>query len=296
MKNFFACSILAIGALTASAASSAQDTETLTFRADIDYVWWTGTTSTNTDTLDVIDVEIIYSVDTVPDATTPTGVRYVNNIQYIDFLLTDLDAGAYRLTGTWYYYSDDETSMTFESSEGQSITFFGDRGNPDPLTIAIRELEQQIFIENLGYPMIVDGDVAAELFITYFLGGPQTFELLGVTQSLNIESNDTDRDGISDALDQCEASIMDPTVVFKGWYDSGVTNYRDSSGCTVMDHYASCPVEEEAPRRGIRSVRSGPSSCEKAVSYDLVGEGMIDYSEARRLRDALYQSYQQQEF
>ncbi len=296
MKNFIAYSILALGALTASAASSAQVTETLTFRADIDYVWWTGTSSTNTDTLDVIDVEIIYSVDTVPDATTPTGVRYVNNIQFIDFLMTDLDSGAYSLTGTWNYSSNNQTSLTFESSEGQSITFFGDTGYPDPLTISIRELEQQIFVENLGYPMIVDGDIAAALFITYFVGEPQTFELSGVTQSLNIESNDTDRDGITDALDQCDASIIDPTVVFKGWYDSGVTNYRDSSGCTVMDHYAACPTEEEAPRRGIRSVRSGPSSCEKAVSYDLVGEGMIDYSEARRLRDALYQSYQQQEF
>jgi len=296
MKNFFAYSILALGALTASATSSAQVTETLTFRADIDYVWWTGTTTANTDTLDVIDVEIIYSVDTVPDATTPTGVRYVNNIQFIDFLMTDLDSGAYSLTGTWNYSSNNQTSLTFESSEGQSITFFGDIGYPDPLTISIRELEQQIFVENLGYPMIVDGDIAAALFITYFVGEPQTFELSGVTQSLNIESNDTDRDGITDALDQCDASIIDPTVVFKGWYDSGVTNYRDSSGCTVMDHYAACPTEEEAPRRGIRSVRSGPSSCEKAVSYDLVGEGMIDYSEARRLRDALYQSYQQQEF
>ena len=58
-----------------------------------------------------------------------------------------------------------------------------------------------------------------------------------------------------------------------------------------MDHYAACAAEEqEAPRRGIRSVRSGPSSCEKAVSYDLVADGVLSYSEARMLRNALYES------
>ncbi|WP_417687715.1 hypothetical protein [Pseudidiomarina sp.] len=102
---------------------------------------------------------------------------------------------------------------------------------------------------------------------------------------------DTDEDGVVDRLDSCPMSIMDETVLFDGWYDSGVPNYVDDSGCSIMDYYAVCEAEEqEAPVRGIRSVRSGPSSCEKAVSYDLVADGVISYAEARALREALYES------
>lgn len=294
MNKFIKGALYACASLVLSSNVYAQVTETLTFRADIDYVWWTSTSSENTDTLDIIDGEIIYRVDTLPDSSTPTGVRYVNTIQYIHIFMQDVDTGAYTLSGTWNYYNGMETSMTFDSSEGQAITFYGDTGF-DPVTIAIRELEQQIFIENPGFPMIVNGDVAADLFISYFQYESQTFELAGTTNFINLVSADTDRDGIIDELDACEASILEQTVLFKGWYDSGVTNYRDDSGCTVMDHYAVCEAPEE-PVRGVRSVRSGPSSCEKAVAYDLVGEGLINYSEARRLRDALYQSYQQQPF
>lgn len=289
MKKIITSAICLCSTFFFNTAVNAQVTETLTFSADIDYVWWTGTTSTNTDTLDVIDGEIIYRIDTVPDSTTPTGVRYVNTIQYVDIIMRDLDSNIFTLTGTWSYGAQMQTSMTFESSDGQEITFFGNRGD-DPLTIALRELEQQIFIENPGFPMIVDGSVAAELFISYFVDGSQTFELSGVTNFIGLETIDSDRDGVRDDLDLCEASILEQTVVFNDWYDSHVTNYRDDSGCTVMDHYAACKVDEE-PVRGIRSVRRGPSSCEKAVSYDLVGDGIINYSEARQLRGALYQSY-----
>ncbi|WP_417687921.1 hypothetical protein [Pseudidiomarina sp.] len=109
--------------------------------------------------------------------------------------------------------------------------------------------------------------------------------------SLSYGILDADGDGVVDAEDSCSASLLDETVLFDGWYDSGVTNYVDADGCSVMDHYAACEaVVEEAPRRGIRSVRSGPSSCEKAVSYDLVADGVISYAEARMLRAALYES------
>ncbi|RUO50108.1 hypothetical protein CWE21_03000 [Pseudidiomarina aquimaris] len=118
---------------------------------------------------------------------------------------------------------------------------------------------------------------------------PFTFE--GVALNVRYIGVDDDGDGIANEVDACEASILDETVLFDGWYDSGVTNYVDDSGCSVMDHYAACAAEEqEAPRRGIRSVRSGPSSCEKAVSYDLVADGVLSYSEARMLRNALYES------
>lgn len=98
---------------------------------------------------------------------------------------------------------------------------------------------------------------------------------------------DADADGVPDDVDQCSASLTEETVMF-GEYDSSVTNYVDEQGCTIMDHYAACP--EETSSRGIRSVRSGPSNCEKAISYELVSDGVITYSEARLLRSALYNS------
>ena len=116
-----------------------------------------------------------------------------------------------------------------------------------------------------------------------------TIERIGYVGELVI---DGDGDGVADEADLCPVSITDETVSFgDGSVVADVENVYDANGCSIMDHYAACEVvEEEAPRRGIRSVRSGPSSCEKAVSYDLVADGVISYSEARVLRDALYES------
>ncbi len=116
-------------------------------------------------------------------------------------------------------------------------------------------------------------------------------DAFGPVATLSYLVLDADGDGVVDNVDTCPVSILDETMLFDGWYDSGVTNYVDANGCSIADHYAACEaVEEEAPRRGIRSVRSGPSSCEKAVSYDLVADGVISYAEARMLREALYES------
>lgn len=111
--------------------------------------------------------------------------------------------------------------------------------------------------------------------------------------SLSYSLADADSDGVSDELDSCEVSLVEETVWFDGWHDSGVTNYVDANGCTVMDHYAACEAgqeEQEVSRfsRRSSSFYRGPSYCEKQVAYDLVRDGLIDYSEARALRDALY--------
>jgi hypothetical protein len=111
--------------------------------------------------------------------------------------------------------------------------------------------------------------------------------------SLSYNLADADNDGVTDELDSCDASLLDETVWFDGWYDSGVTNYGDGSGCTVMDHYAACGADQEEQQVSRFSLRSsffysGPSYCEKQVAYGLVSDGLIDYSEARALRDALY--------
>lgn len=158
-----------------------------------------------------------------------------------------------------------------------------------------------------GYPTLLTGEVGVPVRFT----AEQGYEVLSSEQSTTSEVEiveyrngyyegfatsieygdpDSDGDGISDLVDTCPASIVGGNVEFGGWLDSGVSNKVDDLGCTIMDHYQVCQVEEE-PVRGIRSVRRGPSNCEKAVSYDLVADGVISYAEARMLRNALYESY-----
>jgi hypothetical protein len=117
----------------------------------------------------------------------------------------------------------------------------------------------------------------------------------GTVTSVFVSLPDIDGDGVPDEADSCMTSVTGETVLFDGWHDSGVTNYVDESGCTVMDHYAACEVEQEEQEVSRFSLRSsffysGPSYCEKQVAYGLVSDGLIDYSEARALRDALYYS------
>lgn len=151
-------------------------------------------------------------------------------------------------------------------------------------------LQNELFSDFTGYPVLMElqeqplnfyGWMQSDLF-TY---GYQEF--WGTVTSIRSFYPDDDEDGYPNNVDSCVTSDMAETVMFDGWFDSGVTNYVDSSGCTVTDHYAACDAEEE-PERGIRSTRSGPSNCEKAVSYDLVADGVISYTEARMLRNALY--------
>jgi len=163
----------------------------------------------------------------------------------------------------------------FESIEGYPTLLTGEVGVP------IR------FTAQPGYEVLShEGVSTSEVEIVEYRNG--YFE--GFATSIAYGDPDSDGDGLPDLVDACPASIVGGNVEFGGWLDSGVNNKVDELGCTIMDHYAKCQVEEE-PVRGIRSVRRGPSSCEKAVSYELVADGVIDYSEARMLRDALYRSY-----
>ncbi|KFZ29125.1 hypothetical protein IDAT_05470 [Pseudidiomarina atlantica] len=112
------------------------------------------------------------------------------------------------------------------------------------------------------------------------------------TVSINYGDLDADGDGLPDGTDACPVSIMDESVSFNGWLDSGVTNYVDPEGCSVMDHYAACPTPEESSSPfGFGSRLASPTYCETSVAYDLQREGVIDYLESRILRDALYMSY-----
>lgn len=204
----------------------------------------------------------------------------------------------------------DETTLVSSGPSSHAYTYFSD-GQADSSAYLIwggdmngRNLEcypeltamaAPLFASGTSFPVPLAGEYEA-LFSMMILNGDIergiSMNIGGVAENITVVSVDTDGDGVPDFADMCSSETSE-TVVFQGWYDSGVTNYSDSSGCTIMDHYAACEVVEE-PVRGIRSVRRGPSSCEKAVSYEMVEQGIIDYAEARLLRSALYESYQDQ--
>lgn len=148
-----------------------------------------------------------------------------------------------------------------------------------------------------GFPSVVTGATSA--WLNYFhmsdsRNGYVHFDPEGQIDAIGYLIADADNDGYADDIDLCPASATEETVWFDGWYDSSVTNVVDADGCTVMDHYAACSVEEEQQQTFFsrRSLFSGPSYCEKQVAYGLVTDGTIDYRTARDLRDALYYSAQ----
>ncbi|WP_411359127.1 hypothetical protein [Pseudidiomarina salilacus] len=172
--------------------------------------------------------------------------------------------------------------------------FFGSRVSP------LGPQNSPLVESYLPYPKLVTGQtvfpfqaVAQERF------SEPNFRFEGTATYISYDGVevDSDGDGFGDGVDSCINSSMDETVVFGGWYDSGVTNYMDDSGCNIMDAYAACqPAEQEETSRFSRFQPrySGPSYCEKQVSYELTSDGVIDYTEARMLRDALYMSYRSQ--
>ncbi|WP_417682411.1 hypothetical protein [Pseudidiomarina aquimaris] len=163
---------------------------------------------------------------------------------------------------------------------------------------APEEFSGELFADLSGYPLLIEGETFYPfqyLLFTPFSEEEQELEqesqssgFYGIATFIQYIDLDADGDGVPDALDVCSPTILNENVEFAS-IDTGVPNIVDESGCSIMDHYAACQVEEE-PVRGIRSVRRGPSNCEKAVSYDLVADGIISYAEARMLRDALYRA------
>jgi hypothetical protein len=164
-----------------------------------------------------------------------------------------------------------EEALPFVVDDGQTVVpveYFGDAAHSSRFNYNLMSFENNMITEaSIGF----DGVLTHTIYLTY---------------------PDTDNDGVTDNLDQCVVSLADETVMF-GEYDSNVTNYVDESGCTIMDHYAACEADQEEQgftRRSFSFYR-GPSYCEKQVAYGLVSDGIIDYSEARMLRDALYRSH-----
>lgn len=168
-----------------------------------------------------------------------------------------------------------------------------------------------LFASIEGYPLLNTGEVSfpVELraeslvrevnsdFTTQDVApeGYQEFFASGYSTNVYYGDPDSDGDGVPDVSDACSASLQPESgTVWFNSLNSNVTNYVDDSGCTIMDRYAACNVEQEEEStftRRSRSVYRGPSYCEKQVAYGLVSDGIISYAEARMLRDALYNSY-----
>ncbi len=181
----------------------------------------------------------------------------------------------------------------------RDINFGGRSYWPSYTGSAVTGLAGSIFADFSGFPTFIEGSTTATVPYIHFgytdlNGNSLHFDLEGAIASLSYLVMDADNDGYADDIDLCPASATEETVWFDGWYDSGVTNVVDADGCTVMDHYAACSVEEEQQQTFFsrRSLFSGPSYCEKQVAYGLVSDGTIDYRTARDLRDALYYSAQ----
>lgn len=162
--------------------------------------------------------------------------------------------------------------------------------------------QQPLFAEFTPYPLLLSATSPVNQqfggWLESYGNGEEDYYYLsfyGTVTSILATELDADGDGFADSADSCPASLMDETVMFDGWLNSGVTNYVDASGCAIMDHYAACAVAEAeeptSPWGWFQPVYSGPTYCEKQVVYQLQNEGVIDYTEGRMLRNALSLSY-----
>ncbi|KFZ29122.1 hypothetical protein IDAT_05455 [Pseudidiomarina atlantica] len=160
----------------------------------------------------------------------------------------------------------------------------------------LTEVQPTLFNDTVGFPIPLEGDTVANFRFRVESGSMPVNNPTGIfygeVEQITVSGFDSDGDGIADELDACGISITAETVAFDGWYETGVTNYVDESGCSIMDLYAACEAEAEAqpaiPAGPVFSAYSGPSYCETQVVYGLQIDGVIDYTESRMLRNALY--------
>jgi hypothetical protein len=207
------------------------------------------------------------------------------------------DSVSLNFTEFWRADGIDILTLTWVFTEGSTETTF---------TFEMRQRNQAFIIFDpptsfSSFPQIATGAYSADARYRVEVRSAQSEALLsyyvgeGEVYSVSSLPGDIDQDEVLNRLDACPASDTSEIVSFD-WLTTDVPNRLDESGCTIMDRYAACrPDEEQGPvvfssRRSFSLFR-GPSYCEKQVAYDLVSDGIIDYSEARTLRDALYQHY-----
>jgi hypothetical protein len=170
---------------------------------------------------------------------------------------------------------------------------------PEPEELP-QEMSFELFADLSGYPLFIEGETFYPFQYLFAYEGesqqeqeldePELAGFFAIADFIQYISLDADGDGVLDAIDQCPVTIFNETVEFAA-FDTGLDNVIDEFGCSIMDRYAKCHAESEEEQsftRRFSSFYRGPSYCEKQVAYGLVSDGLIDYSEARTLRDALY--------
>ncbi|MGQ4276556.1 hypothetical protein ACQ5ES_05865 [Pseudidiomarina sp. E22-M8] len=300
-KSYLLGLTLGLGLLTLPGASSAQEaTRTIEFNGDITFYH---------DALSPYSIESYQLVIDIDETATPTsssptyfsfGSDYVLNasVSFYDALGEEvLLPVVLEFSGVEGMYGS-TTLATGPSSEYFNFNFYGSTpSGMGDIYFYIQGSPGSIYSVFSESPTFVAAPQNVTMYMHFLAAGETWFHddpagnLLGVLDVVQ----DLDLDGVADDIDSCPSSLMGETVIFNDWYDSGVPNYVDESGCTVMDHYAVCTAEAaEQPTSiwgGFQQVYSGPSYCEKQVAYGLVQDGVITYGEARSLRNALYQSY-----
>ncbi|RUO50107.1 hypothetical protein CWE21_02995 [Pseudidiomarina aquimaris] len=291
-KNIaYASAVLSMLALS-STAEAQEVTRTIEFSGQVSGVYEALSGK------DITEFQITLGVDdtVTPSSSSSTSINHSSNgyLQTLDLVFFDSQGVEVEQPFDSSYESAPYSSLTYYAdTNNEYISFnFEIAGGDGHFSISFSAPVGGLFSSFSPEPMLLAEPTQAQFSSHLDLYSPYAHDdAYGSLLSVNTIYPDDDEDGYPNNVDACPVSIMDETVLFDGWYDSGVTNHMDDSGCSITDHYAACEAEEqEAPRRGIRSVRSGPSSCEKAVSYDLVADGVISYAEARALREALYES------
>jgi cysteine-rich repeat protein len=96
----------------------------------------------------------------------------------------------------------------------------------------------------------------------------------GCSATCQIESEDTDGDGVPDEDDACSDSILDPTVVINSC-DSQVSNTVLSDGCTISDEVGECAANS--------TVNGAFQSCVSTLGDSLQKDGVLTGAENGRI-------------
>lgn len=302
--------LLAATSFLSSPVAAQSVTDTITVEGRLDSL----TTFTQLGTEEAqLDPEATFVATFEVDRTMPVSYQNNGESRFADALLSsavELYDGQGEPIQTLIVTRCDDT--TFITRDGSQAAFDQDDGSLAYTAVGgdaegrglvcehlMRPLIEELLPAEPSYPIPVPGEYESDFSAAITNGdisrGIQV-TMTGTAERITVEVTDTDGDGVADFSDAC-VSVDSETVVFNGWHDSGVTNHTDAQGCTIMDAYAACNVEEEETSRFTRrsfSYYRGPSYCEKQVAYGLVSDGMIDYGEARALRDALYFAHRNQ--
>jgi choice-of-anchor B domain-containing protein len=103
----------------------------------------------------------------------------------------------------------------------------------------------------------------------------------GCSATCQVESVDTDGDGVPDEDDACPNSILDPTVVIDGC-DSQVSNALLSEGCTISDEVDECAANS--------TVNGAFQSCVSTLVDNLKKDGVLTGSEDAQILNCAAQA------